>query len=44
MKRASEAGGFEGSVQPVSFLKGLEVNRDDRVEAGALLVKGLDPV
>ena len=44
MERAGETGGFEGSVQPVSLLKSLGIDRDDRVEAGALLVKRLDPV
>jgi len=44
VKRAGETGGLKGSVQPVSFLKGLGIDRDDRVEAWTLLVKRLDPV
>ncbi len=44
MKRAGETGALEGSVQPVGFLKGLGIDRDDGVEARAFLVKGLDTV
>jgi hypothetical protein len=39
VKRASETGGLEGSIQPVCFLEGLGIDRDDGVEAGAFLSK-----
>ena len=44
MKQASDARGFESSVELIRLLKGSRIDRDDRIEAGTFLVVRLDPV